>query len=286
MSPIELATRGFVGIVPYIAAAFVLLFIFKLVHDLITPFKDHEELVRGNAAAGINRGGAYLGFLIAASGSLILSEHTYLVDLGMFMLDGVVAVVVFALAYYAFDHVILWKVNNSEAIQQGNKAVAVLEACAYVALGLIMSASFSGGGQSVLMGLASAVLFSAIGLGTLMAVYVMYDVLRRLFGSYNIDKRVGQGSMTAAIDAGTLLLAVSITLWFSISGDFTGWGSDLLSYAVAAAASIVAVSMGRVIALMTLARGLQRSDDNVARASIVGFVSIGIGFLAGLVTFV
>ena len=291
MEFVETAARGLVGILPYLLVAFALLLAFKAVHDWITPIDDNEALKEGNVAAGINRGGAYLGFLVAMSGSLILSKEGYLTDLGMFLLDGVIALAVFAAAHYAFDWIILKKVNNATAIRGGNVAVAVVELCAYLALGLITSASFSGGGQGLLAGMASAILFSAIGLATLVTVYAVYVTVWQWRVGCDIDMQVGANNYAAALDAGSLLVAISITLWFSISGDFTGWGTDLLSYAVAAASSVVAVSIARGLAVKVLARGLPVTKDgahhgNAAKSAIVGLASIGAGLIAGLVTFV
>lgn len=290
MEPVWMALRGLVGILPYLAVAFALLFAFKVLHDWITPIDDDREVRHGNIAAGINRGAAYLGFLVAMSGSLIQSEQNYWDDLGMFALDGVIAFGVFAAGHYAFDWVILKKVNNATAIRGGNVAVAVTELCAYLALGLVTSASFSGGGQGLWAGMASAVVFSFVGLATLVAVYAVYMVAWRNRRGYDIDSLIAQGNTAAALDAGSLLFAISVTLWFSISGDFTGWGEDLLSYAVAAVSSIVAVSIARGLAILLLARGLSVTGrghhSNAAKSAIVGLVSVGAGLVAGLVTFV
>lgn len=291
MDYVEMLVRGLVGILPHLLLAFlVLLPLFKWVHDKITPIDDDVALKAGNAAAGINRGGAYAGFLIAMSGSLILSEEpSYLHDLLMFLLDGVIALGVFAVAHYAFDWIILKKVNNASAILDGNVAVAFVELCAYLSLGLIMSASFSGGGQDIVMGVASAILFSAIGLATLMGVYAVYNVGWRL-RRCDVDKQIGDGNVAAAIDAGSLMLAMSITLWFSIAGDFTGWANDIVSFAVAALSSILAVSIGRGLAVAMLVRGFGSTKGglhhgNVAKSAIVGLSAIGAGLVAGLVTF-
>lgn len=269
MSYFEMLWRGLVGILPYLLIAFGLLLpLFKLVHDWITPIDDDQALKDGNPAAGTNRGGAYLGFLVAMSGSLILSEESsYLRDLTMFLLDGFIALGVFAVAHYVFDWTMLKKVNNARSILAGNGAVARAELCAYVSLGLIMSASFSGGGQGVLAGMANAILFSAIGIAVLVGVYTVYDILWRWRENCDIDKQIGDGNMAAATDAGSLMLAMSITLWFSISGDFTGWWNDIASFAVAALSSVLAVSIGRGLAVLVLTRGLSSTKSGEHHAT-------------------
>jgi len=283
--------HGFFGSLAYVVLALVLLLVYKAIHDLITPFDDSEELKHGNWAAAFTRNGAYLGVVVAASGSLIRSDsYSFGMNLLIFALDGFIAIIVFTAACYAFDWIIIRHINNAELIQQGNVAVGVIEASAYLSLGLIVSASFSGSGQSLIAGLVSAVVFSVVGVITLVVIYAAYCALWRRF-SCDIDALVGQGDLAAAIDAGSLLLAMSITLWFSISGDFTGWGNDFLSYGLALTSSTLVVPLGRLLASKLLAHGLSTSKagfyhGNVAKSLTVGLVSIGMGFVAGLVTFI
>ncbi|HEX6258516.1 MAG TPA: DUF350 domain-containing protein [Candidatus Saccharimonadales bacterium] len=279
---------GFGTGLSYVLASLILLFIYRLIHDRITPFDDREQLKWGNAAAAVNRSAAYLGVMLAASGSLIKSDRpSYGDGLMMFMIDGLLAIVVFTAATYAFDWIIVRHVNNTKLIAEGNLAVAVLEACSYMSLGIIVSASFSGSGQELLPGLLSAVLFSAVGVVTLVVIYAAYCAFWRLALGCDIDNRVGQGSLPAAFDAGLLLLAMSVTLWFSISGDFSGWGTDLLSYAISLAQCTLVVPAGRVLTALVLTWRLTHSSrgvyhENLAVSLTVGLVGIGIGFITGI----
>lgn len=291
MSLIEMVGRGFGGILPFIAAGFVLMFVFRLIHDRITPFDDQAEMKAGNVAVGLNRAGGYLGVWIAISGSLILSEESYWTDLGMFLLDGVIAIGVFTIAAYVFDWIILPRINNAGEVAGGNKAVGLLEACIYVSLGFIMCGSFAGGGANLLTGILSAVAFGLTGLATLMVVWLGYNLVwRKIDPKCSIDRYVAEDKLGAAIDAGSLLLAMGVTIMFSIIGDFSGWGQDFLSYAIAVVASMLAVTVGRVIASLTLTRGTSfnkagEHHGNLAKSLTIGFVSIGVGLLSGLVTF-
>lgn len=274
---------------PFVVIAAGLLVVFRLVFDRLTPYND-RQVKRGGTkaaqAARITRWGAYLGFLIATTGSLVMSDLPYWNDVQMFAIDGVVALAVFAAAYYIADLTVLRRINNAHQIERGNTAVAKVEFCAYVGLGIIMNASFAGGGdQSVVSGLLSAALFSGVGLLTLMAVYTVYTIAWAMRGC-NLDAQVLAGNRAAAIEAGSLLLAMSVTLWFAIVGDFTGWASDLKSYALAAAYSVVAVSLGRSLASLLL-RGLGRTrrgkhHASATKAWVVGLVSVACGLGAGL----
>jgi uncharacterized membrane protein YjfL (UPF0719 family) len=292
VTPAETIVRSVVEILPYIGIFLVLNGVFHVVSDFVTPFVDRVQRALDNKAAAWNRFGATLGFNLALTGSLFHREPTVGGDLGMFMLDGIVALAVFIVAHYVLDMVILWGVNNSREIEKGNMPVAIVESCAYVAIGLVVCASFTGGGQSLAEGLLSAVAFSFIALLTISAVYVSYVLIRYKLTGCHIDREVANGNMAASIDAGSLLLAMGFTLWFSIYGDSAGWTQDLLSYAIAAGSSIfvlflvrMAITAGwRFRGVAQTTRG--RHHGKVAQSMQLGAYSIAAGLMAGLVTFI
>lgn len=293
MSPIDLlklAVLGLAGIIPFLLIGFACLYVYTLVHDQITPFDDKAELRRGNIAAALSRGGAYLGILIALVGSLTEPNNTYQGELGMFAADGLIATLFFIGAGYAFDYVILHKIDNADQLAAGNKSAGFVEGCGYIAQGVVLSAAFSGGGQEFWPGILSAILFGALGLVTISVVYVLYGLAWKRRAGCWIDQEIANGNLAAGIDAGSLVLAMSITLWFSISGDFTGWTDDIASYFVAALSSIAAVSIGRSLSGLTFARNMGKTQggthhSNPAKAIITALVSVGCAFIAGLVTF-
>jgi len=269
----------------YFAAVILLLPVFGWVHNKITP--SNRVSFKGNPAARTKYIFAWAGCAIAMLGSLIMSDEAFRTDLLMFGLDTLVVIVTFAFANFLFDKAILWKVDNNKAISEGNKAVAFVEACAYVALGLIMCASFAGGGLNWLGGWLSAAAFSGTGLLTLAAVYFVYAKCWKV--RCNIDAEIGKGSMPAAIDAGSLLLGMGIVLFSSIIGDFTGWQGDFASYFEAAGIGIVVVALGRVL-LALLLRGNRSTHEahhgSMAKSATVGLVTIALSIAtSGLIFF-
>jgi uncharacterized membrane protein YjfL (UPF0719 family) len=287
----RIAGRGFIEPFPYLIVAAVLLLTYKILHDWITEYDDRALLKQGNKAVAITRAGAYLGVVFAATGSLInTDERTYWEGVGIFALDGIIAIGVLTAAVFLFDSVIVRNVKNSTYIADGNFAVGFLEACAYISLGLITCAAFSGNGQEFFPGIGSAMLFSFIGMATLALVYKAYCWAWMRFKKRDVDALVASGNVPAAVDAGTLLIAVSITLWFSISGDFTGWASDLASYALAVLSSTLIIPFGRLAAVWLLANkldpeGADKHQGNLSKSLIVGLVSIAIGFMLGIIQF-
>jgi uncharacterized membrane protein YjfL (UPF0719 family) len=269
----------------YIGAAFLLLPTFGWIHNKLTP--SNRVSFKGNPAARTKYIFAWVGCAIAMFGSLVMSNEAFKTDLFMFGLDTLVVIVTFAFANFLFDKAILWKVDNNHAINEGNKAVALVETCAYVALGLIMCASFAGGGLNWAGGLMSAVAFSFLGLATLAAAYFVYAVSWK--ARCDIDAEIGKGCKPAAIDAGSLLLGMGIVLFSAIVGDFTGWVNDFLSYFEAAGIGIVVVAIGRVLLTLPMRRNRSTREahhGSMAKSATVGLVTIALSIAtSGLIFF-
>jgi len=295
---IDLIIRGVGQILPYGLVFLLLHGAFHIVSDVVTPYDDRKQRELGNTAATLNRYGAHLGFTIAISGSLFQREPTLLGDLGMFFLEGIVTLGVFVFAHYVLDFVILWKIDNSRAIEDGNMAVGFIEACGYVTLGLVICSSFTGGGQGLVEGQLSGILLSLVALFTVSALYVRFVFFRNKFTGCHIDREIAGGNMAAAVDAGSLLVATGVTLWFSLYGDSLGWVEDLVSYAIAATSSILILILVRMgIVGVRVVRGKVRRSEaslprrgkhhaNLARSMQLAALSIGAGLMAGLVTFI
>lgn len=288
----RIAGRGFVEPLPYLIVSALLLLIYKIVHDWITEYDDDALLKKGNRAVAITRAGAYLGVAIAMTGSLINNdERTYWERVGMFALDGVIALGVLTAAVFLFDKVIVRGVKNSASIAGGNFAVGFLEASAYISIGLITSASFSGNGQGLFLGIVNAMVYSGIGMMTLAAIYLIYCWAWKRFKKRDVDAQVAQGNLAAAVDAGTLLVAISLTLWFSISGDFTDWVGDFVSYLLAVLSSTLLIPLGRMLASWLLARNLDpdgpdKHQGNLSKSFIVGLASVATGLMVGIIQFI
>lgn len=281
-----------IGAYPLIIIAMLVLY--AVIHDRITSYNDLEQLRDGHVVPSIDRSGAYVGLGVAMIGSLVMSRSPFEDNVQMFATDGVVAVVVFIIAHFVMDFFVLRGINNADQVGAGNRAVAKLESCGYVALGLIIGASFSGDGDgSVLSGLANAALFSGIGLATLMIIYVAYDAAWRMTYKFWIDNEVGNGNEAAALDAGSLMLSMGVVLFFSIAGDHEGsLLRDVQSYAETGFVGIVILVVVRLVLVLLLAflckverckragvdgghHGNQAKSLVIAGASLVSSMSIG-----------
>ena len=256
---------------------------FNLIEGLLSKQTEIAAFKADNIAGYINRFGAYTGLTVAVGlGPLLLGgpDKSYWSGLSSFVASGLITIIVFIGFHHVLDKVVLRRVNNAGEIGKGNVAVALTEASAYLALGLVISGSFAGGGQSFGSGILSALLFTALGTAVLMLVYTVYTVSWGRSGT-NVDKKIGDGDKAAALDTGSILLAVAVTLFVSIAGDFTGWVSDLSSFGWAVLTSTTFVLVGRFIAGKLLAV-VDRNTTVLGRSFSLAAITIGIGIVAAL----
>lgn len=266
----------------YVAAALLLLLVYAAVLNLFR-YRDADYLNTNNPAPIVQRGGRYLGLSIAMGGALVGMTSQFTESLGLFLIDGVLALAVFIALIYVLDFITLWRIDNTRLVLGGNVAIAIVEAAASVALGLIMAASFVGEGPGLVNGLISAVVFSALGLATIALVYWGYELLTR----WNLEEEIQRDNRAAAIDVGGFILSMGLVLFFSIRGDFTGWFSDLTSYGIAAFIGIVLLMAVRGLIDLLLLREHSLLRDhahhaNMAVALLIGFISVGAGAVIGV----
>lgn len=283
--------QGFVGVLPYLIIVGLTLFGFKLIHDWLTRYDDDAEVRSGNFAVGLQRGAMYLGVTLAMAGPLLSEQDTYWLDLGSFALEGVIAVVIMTLASFVFDRFMLPHVNRHDQLLARNKAVAVLEAFGYIGLGFIMLSSFAGSGTtSFWRDIASGALFSGLGLLTLMTIYGLYTVIYHAFRGRRVSEEIADGNVAMAVQAGAVVLAMSIVLGFSIIGEFTGWANDIASYFLAAVFGVLSVAVAQLISWLVFIRDFssrkgQRHSRNLGSASINAMLLLSFGVVSGLATF-
>jgi uncharacterized membrane protein YjfL (UPF0719 family) len=277
---------------PLLGISLVLLLVYRIVHDRITRFDDSEQVSRGNAAVAVSRGGAYLGILVAQLGTFVLNDvDNFGERLRNHAINGAVALVVFTAATYVIDWFVLRKANNQDDLAAGNLSVAAVEFGSYVSLGAIMAAAFGGDdpGVSFAIGLLNAVVFSFVGLFSLMLVYTAYVKLWQVRTKVHIDSEIDNHNVAAGIDAGSLLLSVGFVLACSIAGDHVSWSDDLITYGLAAVVAVVSITIARAATLLFLPSVLRTAGghngtvhhENVAQSFIVALASIGFSAIIG-----
>jgi putative membrane protein len=100
------------------------------VFSLMTPYKDREEINKGNLAVGLTMGGKFLATAIILAIAAYTNSSIW--HMGLWFLVGYVCLLA---TYWVFD----WLTPGfslSKQLQEGNVAVGTMLACVYVGIAL------------------------------------------------------------------------------------------------------------------------------------------------------
>jgi len=210
----------------YVAVALMVLMMFRWVANAISPHDDDKEICQhNNNALSLQRASLYGALFLGMAGSFFRNPaDSFGQDLLVFMQDSAFVALALLVGMYVIDAFILRHVPNKQQLMQNNLAVGVAEAGAYLGFGAVLAGSFAGDGG----GIASALVFSAIGLALMGVTYWVYEHLT----PHTVERELLDGNVACAIETGSLLLSIGVVMGFSIAGPFQGWAEDLLSFGV------------------------------------------------------
>ncbi len=193
------------------------------------------------------------------------------------MVEGIWVFLAIIISRYAVDWMVLPGINNTELIRQNNGAIAAVEAGSYLGLGFILAGSLTGGAESFGLSLASTVVFYLLGLVFVFGVFWLHELVT----PYHLRDRLKEGSLTAGIEIGSLILAMSIVVRVGVAGDFTGWLEGFKAFLLTSIISVVLVYPFRWI-LNRMGPGQRDRDvqdgEHVAAAVVSGSMLILMGF--------
>lgn len=223
----------------YAFTATIFLFIAKGLWDMrTTRMDDDHELLNGNTAVAFRRSGLYLGYAVGMICMLAGPSKGFFTDLGSVALNSVILLAGLFIARAINDKVLLGKINNDDAVQQGNTAVGIAELGSYLATGAILGGAWTGSGS-----LWTAVVFFALGQLALIICYAIYAAQT----PWDDSMEIANGNKAAAIELAGVLTALGVVLGFSVAGDFTSWTTDITAFVITAAVGIFAVMVWRKI---------------------------------------
>jgi uncharacterized membrane protein YjfL (UPF0719 family) len=239
----------------YVMVSMFFIWLVKRIDDWRTKdFDDDTHIDDGNIAVGLRRAGLYLGMAIALSGAMGGASRGFFLDFIQLVIDGLIITGFLFSSRFINDYIMLGNINNDEECikifvqpdgkkKAGNAAVGMVEASMYIATGFILNGSISGTGGNFFQGIISAVLFFILGQLALLIFGFLYELIT----PYNVRNEIQKNNMAAGIGLGGILIALGIILMASISGPFTGWGNDILSFCIYTVYGIVMLLIFRTI---------------------------------------
>ncbi len=258
----------------YVALVFVFLFVSKKISDALTRFDDDAAIEKeNNTAVSFRRFGLYIGISIALAG--VMTDDVSGIDILIFLLDGAIATAIFFVAHFINDFAIVPHVRNSELIKAGNVSTGILEAGSFIATGILLNGAFSGTDGGTFYSIA----FFFLGQLLLIAAVYIHQKLYR----FNVTECMIKGNLSAGITVAGLLVAYSLILRSSISGDFTGWAESLGWFAISAVTGMAALVVFEKAADWIFLPKTEIADDlcadNTAAVLIVQAIIISLSFI-------
>ena len=236
--------------IPFVILMKIALFL----QEFRTNFDDHDQLVKNNASVAIRQGSFFLALCIAIRsaspadlyGDTLVSTAIIYLD---FLLQGAGIIVLLFIARFWNDLVLLRGLNNNnEEIEKDNRGVALVEAGATIATGLIIYGANSGEGGELLW--PSSPLASGF-ISTLVFVFFAQLALT-LFGKIyewitplNMQDEIAKSNTSAGLAFGGMLIALGFVLQTAVGGDSTGWSVDTFLFLVSTIKGIAALLLVR-----------------------------------------
>ena len=253
--------------------------------NLITKFDDNKELgSKNNVAYALQRIGLVSAQVLAmlAAMSDFDSSHR-LASATWMMIEGAWIMAALLLSRAIVDWIVLPKINNTSLLLEGNIAIGIVEAGAYIGLGYLLAGSLTGSASSNWLSFTSSVVFYALGVALVAGVFWLHELVT----PYSLRDRLKEGSVTAGLETGGLLLATSVVTSVGVAGDFIGWWIGIRAFLATSAISIVLLYPGWIILNRfgpgQRERDTQKQEGNVAAAAVSTSFLVLAGFLVASV---
>lgn len=228
-------------------------------------------ILTGNVAVSVQRLGYSFGCALAM---LTAIEHVnaagFFATALEILLYGAVASAFVFVASVVNDKIITDDVDdNAEIRDRNNVSVAVVDASAAIATGLITAASFSTNSNAPWFAPAAFFVLGQIALIASAKLFMKMTGIRSSwflegFGSQGATKSVG--NLAAGVSLGGMLIATGITLRNAITGPFVGWTEDLLSFVASYAVGMaVLFSVAVLVPRLFFGNARQRFSDEIYR---------------------
>ena len=130
---------GFLSVLVLFAAGQVVLVIFTLIYNLVTPFDVHDEIEKDNVAVGVAFGGALIAIGIVLMNASSGNFAGWGIHLSGFVLHSLVVLVLLPIVRFCFDKFIFARFDLNHEIQADrNVGAGFLEATAMISFATVL----------------------------------------------------------------------------------------------------------------------------------------------------
>ena len=273
---------GFLTTVAYLASAFILFFIGKLVYQVFHPgIKVNYQLVEeDNFAFSISYVGYYIGLLLAIGSAVIGESAGHLeLDLLDIAVYGGLAILLLNLSIIINDKVIFRKFDlKHEIINDKNIGTGIVQGANSVATGLIILGAIHGEGYGDGGPIITVLIYWVLGQGIMFLVSLVYNAIT----PYDIHDHIEKKNAAVALGYAGALIAVANLIRFALMHDFEDWATTLEDVAFDTGIGLILLPVVRFLTDKILLPGQKLTDEivnqehpNHGAALIEAFAYIG-----------
>ncbi len=254
---------GVLTTIIYIAVAFLLFIVGKIVYQLFHPkVKVGPELVENdNFAFAISYVG-YFGGLLLAIGSAVMGESSGflvddLIDIGIY---GALAIVLLNLAIIINDKIILSKFSiKKEILEDRNIGTGIVEGANSLATGLIILGAIHGEGHGAGGPIVTAVLYWILGQVILFITSIVYNLIT----PYDIHDHIEKNNAAVGIGYAGAIIAIANLIRFALMHDFESWLITFENVLIDVGIGLIFLPIVRLLTDKILLPGQKLTDEIV-----------------------
>jgi uncharacterized membrane protein YjfL (UPF0719 family) len=200
--------------------------------DWQTPFNDRDEIFHKNNIAYLlqrtSLGVAQIIALLAVIPDYNI-QHPLESTFWLFT-EGLWVTIALLIARWVIEKAFFHPVNSRALLKDGNIAVGIMEAGAYLGIGILLGGSLSGVATSIHLSIVSTVVFYVLGLLTVIAVFWLYELLT----PYKMRALIMKGHQAAGIEQAGVFVATCIAIQTGVAGDFVNWSESIAWFFITA----------------------------------------------------
>jgi uncharacterized membrane protein YjfL (UPF0719 family) len=263
--------------ITYLASAFILFYIGKLVYQLFNrKIEVKKELVENdNFAFAIAHTGYFIGLLLAIGSAVVGPSEGLVTDLIDIFIYGLLAIILLNVSIFINDMLILRGFSTfKEIIVDKNEGTGVVEAAISIATGLIIFGAVSGEGGSIFTALA----FWAIGMVVMIITSRVYNAIT----PYNVHEHIEKDNVAVGIGFAGAIVALGNLIRFALMEDFVSWEQSFMNLGIEVVIGLILLPLVRFLTDKILLPGQKLSDElvnqskpNMGAGLIEAFAYIG-----------
>ena len=240
----------------YLAAAFVLFFLGKMMYSLLhREVKVNHELVeKDNFAFSIALTGYYIGLIFAIGSTLTGESEGWDVDLMNMGMYGGIAIVLLNLSVFINDLLLLNKFKvKKEILEDQNAGTGVVEAASSIATGLIIFGALSGDEGNIF---GAIVLWAAA-----QVILVITSYVYNFITPYDIHEHIEKDNVAVGLGYAGALIALANIIRFAVDYYYDTWGEAFLNIAIDTGIGLLFLPLVRFLTDKILLPGRKITDE-------------------------